>query len=212
MTAPDGGPLGRSFRDDLASLLGRLHDLEEWRKLHASDMSEVLAAHDALIEQLVAQVAELMAEEKEEDDETAQVDWYSLKRDAAEDEWKRLYDWLETYLVPTHRISPEKLLACWPCHPFVRDQLSWLRVCWAQAYRRPRASGSAAAEWHSRWFRSAFTLTAEHLKGCECDTAHHEGKLLLAHARKESKLSTRDLWLDDGRLADIAGRPEPEEN
>lgn len=206
MTAPDGGPVGRSFRDDLASLRGRLHDLEEWRKVHGSDMSEVLAAHDGLIEQLVTDVAGLMAEAAE-DDETVQVDWSSLKREAAEDEWKRLYDWLDTHLVPTHRISPEKLLPCWPCHPFVRDQLSWLRVCWAQAYRRPRASGSAAAEWHSRWFRSAFTLIAEHLKGCECDTAHHEGEILPESARKENKLSIRALWLDNGRVEDIARRP-----
>jgi hypothetical protein len=220
MTAPDGGPGGASPAAMLTGVIGRVALVEHRVVLLGSDLAEIGAGQNDLsngVTALAAQLAGLQAAvdtltaSAEADDETALVDWSSLDRDAAEAEWTRLYEWLETLLVPTYRVTLAQLRACWTRHPAVREELSWLRVCWAQAYRRPGSSGSAAAEWHVRWRPAALEQIKEHFDRSECTLGAHEGKPLPEQARQSTgaTLSTRALWLDDGRLDDIAGRPLP---
>lgn len=222
MTAPDGGPGGASPAVMLADVIGRLYTAEQRLSLLGSDLSELGAGQVDLmavtaqigrqLDALQGSVDALTAEASDTDDETLLVDWSSLDREAAEAEWSRLYEWIESWLVPTYRVTLSQLRACWTRHPAVREELSWLRVCWAQAYRRPGSSGSAAAEWHARWLPAALHRIEEHWKQSECTLGACEGVALPAEARKSAGkvLSTPALWLDDGRLEDIAGRPLPE--
>jgi hypothetical protein len=224
MTAPDGGPGGTSPAAMLVDAIGRVALVENRVMLLSSDLAEIGAGQDDLKNGVTAlqgvlfrlqdSVDALTAAPADADDETALVDWSNLDRDEAEAEWARLYTWLETVLVPTYRVELVQLQPCWTHHPAVREELSWLRCCWFQAYRRPGSSGSAAGEWHTRWLPGALDRIAGHFKRAECNLGKHEGATLPEHIRQASgnTLSTRALWLDDGRLDDIANRPLPEED
>lgn len=221
MTAPDGGPGGSSPAAMLVDAIGRIAVVDNRVMLLSSDLSEIGAGLADVangnqqlgrqFEALQAAVVALAAEPAEVDDETALVDWSTLDCEEAETEWERLYAWLDQRLVPTYRVTLAQLRACWTRHPAVREELSWLKCCWFQAYRRPGSSGSSAAEWHTRWLPGALDRIAAHWTRAGCTLGAHEGEALPEEARQSvgSVLSTRALWLDDGRLADIADRPEP---
>lgn len=225
MTAPDGGPAAASPAAMLTDAIGRVHHVEQRLGTVASDLNAVAVGQGDLEKATAAlsqQLGELQAaldsftaetaSAADEDDETTVVDWSSLDREEAETEWARLYEWLETWLVPTYRVSLNQLRACWTLHPAVREELSWLRVCWAQAYRRPAAAGNAAAEWHARWLPAALDRIAAHWARSECTLGLHEGQELPEHARQSSgrDLSTSALWLHEGRQADVERRPPPQ--
>src|SRR5699024_4685885 len=143
-------------------------DLSETAAMVA-DVQTVQADQQRQINTLADQVATLpggapVGEDGE--DETQAVDWSQLDRASAEREWTRLYDWVDGWLVPTYRITIKQLPVCWPHHPAVRDELSWLRACWAAAYRVPDASPAAAAEWHTRWLPACLDRITTHTTGC----------------------------------------------
>lgn len=223
MPAPDGGPGGSSPAAMLADAIGRTAVLEHRMTLVSSDLSEIGAGQEDLkkmtsgigrqLEALQLAVAMLGAEPAEVDDETALVDWSTLDCEEAETEWERLYTWLDQQLVPTYRLTVTQLHACWTSHAAVREELAWLKACWFQTYRRPGSPGSSAGEWHTRWLPGALERIAAHLHRAGCTLGSHEGEQLPEEARPAagSVLSTRALWLDDGRVADIAERPPPEE-
>lgn len=203
----------------LADAIGRVAVVENRLVQVGTDLSELGAAQvgiEEVAERLQRQVASVQAtleqilgeEVEEEPDGTELVDWSSLDQKTAEVEWARLYDWLDGWLVPTYEITITDLLTCWPHHAEVREQLSWLRVCWAQAYKRPRASGSLAAEWHMRWLPSVRKHLKEHFRAMNCTAGTHRGTTLpeWARALDIAALSRRHCWLDDGREADIAAR------
>lgn len=145
------------------------------------------------------------------DDAGAVVDWSRLDRSSAETEWQRLYEWLGTWLVPTYRITLAQLRPCWPHHPEVREDLSWLRACWMYAYRSGTASPAQAAEWHTRWLPAALDRIAAAFGRTECTGGQHRGNLLPDEVRMldADALSEPRCWLDDGRQEDLRAREEP---
>lgn len=223
--APDGGPGKLSPAVMLSDTIGRVAVVEQRVSQLGADISEIgamthdvkegMAGVERSLRDLNMRVVALAGadeddEEEEEDDETALVDWSSLDRAGALREWDRLYQWLDTWLVPTYEISVEYLGCCWTYHPVVREELSWLRVTWAQAYRRPRASGAAAGEWHTRWLPTTLDRIRQQMRRRGCSGGRHvtpDGRdhILPEEYRKiESyELATMRTWLDDGRLAHI---------
>ncbi|PXY16491.1 hypothetical protein BAY59_38425 (plasmid) [Prauserella coralliicola] len=218
--APDGGPNGAvSPAAMLSDLIGRVTRAEDRLTDVSSDLSEIAAGQadlGRLIEGLgrhlsAVQVTldQLTGDDAEADDDgTTVVDWSRLTRAEAEREWSRLYDWLSGWLVPTYGITIRQLLPCWPHHAAVREELSWLRTCWMQVYRRPGASGSAAAEWHTRWLQGALDNVKRHFGRGECTLGKHAGHTLPDELRTldAGELSLQRYWLDDGRQADLAAR------
>lgn len=223
-TAPDGGPAKTAPAAMLTDAIGRIAVLEHHSTSVRADLSESMAIQKDIAEttlpalrqdiERLALAVDLLAnpaeQEAEDDDGTALVDWSSLDRAAAGREWDRLYQWLDTWLVPTYEIQVRQLMPCWTYHPRVREELSWLRVCWTQAYKRPSASGSAAGEWHTRWLPAALQNIREHFKLTLCSQAHHRDRPVVPEEIrakfKSDDLSVMQSWMDQGRIADIERR------
>lgn len=143
-------------------------------------------------------------------DEAYVVDWSRLDRATAEVEWTRLYEWLDDLLVPRYGVTVTQLRPCWPHHPEVREELSWLHTCWLAAYRSPSATPGAGAEWHVRWLPAALDRIADHTRRSGCTMGQHRGYALPDELRQvpDAALSQRPLWLDDGREADLRNRED----
>lgn len=186
-------------------------DLSETAAMVA-DVQNVQAAQQEQISRLATQVSLLGGtplDEEEAEDSGQIVDWSRLDRAAAEREWQRLYEWVDGWLVPTYGVTVGQLRLCWPHHPAVREELSWLRCCWVAAYRAPGASPTAAAEWHTRWLPSCLDRIRQHTK--QCNAGKHLDWHLpeeLRHAVSDADLSRAAYWLHDGRDADLAARQE----
>lgn len=222
MTAPDGGPVGTGGpMTMLTDVIGRLAIAENRLSQLGGDLSEMGAdqidttdsvkALATEVDRLAAAIAELIdAEEEPEADETQLVDWSTLDQTSAVTEWDRLYTWLAEVWVPTYRITTQQLPVCWPDHPAIREQLSWLRVAWAQAFRRPRGSGGAAGEWHIRWMPAVLDAIAGIVKAASCNAGKHLDQPLPPELRAGGlhDLSTPQRWLHAGRDADIRSRPQ----
>lgn len=220
MIAPDGGPRGSSAPAQmLVDVIGRVALLEQRVSHLGSDLAEIGAIEtetQSLVKVLQSQINELtmrveaMADDggEEHADELALVDWSSLDKATARQEWDRLYQWLDAWLVPTYRVTIAQLRPCWPAHPEVREELSWLHAAWMQTYRRPYASASAAGEWHLRWLPGALDRLASHFRRAECTLGQHAGETFPDRIRSlpSAHLSRRDCWVDDGRLQDIDSR------
>lgn len=219
-TAPDGGPAKTSPAAMLTDTIGRVAVVEHRVSQLGGDLAEIGAGQDdvqrgvaSLQEQISGvynQLAVLTAEAQEaEPDETTLVDWSSLTRAEALREWDRLYLWLDTLLVPTYEITVTQLRPCWTHHPAVREELSWLRVCWAQAYRRAGSSGAAAGEWHARWLPNALDRVEKHFERRGCTLGKHGDQHLPEEIRttiKSDDLAEMKLWLNEGRDDDIQRR------
>lgn len=218
-TAPDGGPAATSPAAMLADTIGRVAIAEHKLSQLGSDLGEIgarqIEVHD-VVKALQQQIDGLQFQmttlanlpDDDDDDETVLVDWSGLDKAGALREWDRLYLWLDTWLVPTYQVAINQLRPCWTYHARVREELSWLRVCWAQAYRRPGSTGSAAGEWHLRWLPGALENIKDHFNKAGCNLGRHEDQTLPDHIRSlpSDELSHMTRWLDEGRLADIERR------
>lgn len=144
------------------------------------------------------------------EDEAEVVDWSRLDRAAAERAWDRLYEWVDGWLVPTYEITVGQLRVCWPHHPAVREELSWLHSCWVAAYRSEDATPAAAAEWHTRWLPNCLDRIAGHFTRYGCTGGRHGEHHLPAELREaitDRSLSRAQWWLHDGRDEDLYARP-----
>ncbi|OQO88994.1 hypothetical protein B1813_22850 [Saccharomonospora piscinae] len=186
-------------------------DLSEQAAMVA-DVQTVQSDQQRQINALTDQVTLLggSAHDGEEPEDTGQiVDWARLDRKAAEREWRRLYEWLDGTLVPTYRITVRQLRVCWPDHPAVREELSWLRCCWVSAYRVPGAPPTAAAEWHTRWLPAALDRIGAHFEREGCTGGRHREEHLPDDVRRtvtDSDLSHMTRWLHTGLDKDLANR------
>lgn len=75
--------------------------------------------------------------------------WALLDAEQAEKAWHALTRWVASVLVPTYAITRSELVDCWPRHPEIVAELSWLRQTYLEAHQRD----AAAAEnmmWHLR--------------------------------------------------------------
>lgn len=176
-----------------------------------SDLSEIGAAQQDMHKSVTLLRDQLSTQQGDGDDGTGIVDWSSLTRKQAVKAWANLYSWLDEWLVPVYGVQVRTLLPCWPHHPAVREELSWLRCAWMQAYRRPSSTASAAAEWHTRWRPAALSSIGGWFEHAGCNGGVHGGTPLPEHLRAAdpAELSLRQWWMDDGREADIAARTSP---
>lgn len=222
VAAPDGGPAVSPHAAMLQGALERVGELDYRVRMLGSDLAniggtvasltnlahEVTALHD-LVRASMAQPEEDAAA----GDECSVVDWSSLNRAEATEAWERLYAWLDGWLVPTYRVSVRQLPVCWPFHAAMREELSWLRTTWVQAYRRgPLVPAAAGAEWHTRWFPAALSRISGHAKAAGCSPGSHEEVPLSQWFNggappPAADLSTCVCWLDAGRVQDVSGRP-----
>jgi hypothetical protein len=75
--------------------------------------------------------------------------WPLLDRQQAETAWDALGRWVGELLVPTYGITRLQLFDCWPHHPAMLAQLTWLRQGYLEAHL-PGAPATKAQDWHLR--------------------------------------------------------------
>lgn len=75
--------------------------------------------------------------------------WPLLDAGQAAAAWDALARWVGEVLVPTYELTRGDLLDCWPCHPRLVAELSWLRHAYLDAHARG-ALAAKAADWHLR--------------------------------------------------------------
>ena len=79
--------------------------------------------------------------QEQEKTKNSPVDWASLSEEPAAEQWPILARWIGEILVPRYEATRNELSDCWPLHPLVVAELSWLRTAHVQAYRAgPRHS------------------------------------------------------------------------
>jgi len=147
----------------------------------------------AQLDQLVTSLA---------DRETVQfraVDWDSLDRVQAREEWERLLGFVD-WLVDRYGIA-ETVPACWYRHTSMLEELSALHAAWLGAYLDPHALADAGVVWHDSLERVLLRLREWDRTGCAGGTHRDEVPLPGFPQQDED----RSRFVD----ADIDSRPEP---
>ena len=60
-----------------------------------------------------------------------------------------IHGWLRAVFL-RYPWAAASLPPCWVLHPWMVEELAWLRRAWRDAYHGPGASGAKAGEWHDR--------------------------------------------------------------
>lgn len=184
----------------------RLDQLDKNVATVAHSVNTVSAQVEEVAEQgrRLAAAVEALAGDDEADSEAPAVlpRWAQLNQDEAHRAWIGLNDWLLGVLVPVYEVTVAQLHGCWPAHPAIREELSWLRACWIQAYEADR--GASAAEWHTRWLPGCLDRIAAHFKRAGCSQAAHR-KPKPGEFRADP--ATPETWWRDAIDADIRNRP-----
>lgn len=76
--------------------------------------------------------------------------WPHLDALEATTAWARLGSWVRDALLARHVQYQDLLRPCWRRHPDVVDELTALRLLWADAYTNPAAKPGAATEYLTR--------------------------------------------------------------
>lgn len=159
---------------DVATLRSRHSDL-------AAAVSEQLAPTLAALEQttttelgqLRGHVTELYtALEQEQQAKNPPVDWIGMTAATARDQWPILAKWVGEVLAGWYEITRDQLPDCWPLHPPVVIELSWVRSAHRQAYLthvHPHITG----EWHTRWLPHLLTRLPQLIDGRKCRPGEH---------------------------------------
>jgi hypothetical protein len=142
--------------------------------------------------------------------------WPLLDADQAAAAWDSLARWVGEVLVPTYELTRGDLLDCWPRHPRIVAELSWLRHAYLDAHARG-AVPAKAADWHLRhlpWVLATIRGVARPNPNDPplCGPGHHlthpdEDDRYLAEksAGEPATLEQwHDAWLEAG-VADLAG-------
>lgn len=100
--------------------------------------------------------------------------WVDLTQEQACEAWRELYEWLRDVLFARYPITEEQVPPCWYLHPAAVEELSWLRTAWCAAYRNPKASPTAAGEWHDRWLPGVLRRIRDEWADCGKRGGHEE--------------------------------------
>ncbi|HEX6514911.1 MAG TPA: hypothetical protein VF049_05025 [Nocardioidaceae bacterium] len=100
--------------------------------------------------------------------------WVDLTQEEAREAWRELYEWLRDVLFARYPITEQQVPPCWYLHPAAVEELSWLRTAWCAAYRNPKASPTAAGEWHDRWLPGVLRRIADEWADCGKRGGQHE--------------------------------------
>jgi hypothetical protein len=147
----------------------------------AAAVSEDLAPRVSALQQLVTDEfgrlrgeVDVLLSEREEREKTKNppVDWASLSEEQAAEQWPILARWIGEILVPRYEATRNELPDCWPLHPPVVAELSWLHTAYVQAYLT-RSPPQLSADWHTRWRPAAMARIQELIKPDECSPGKH---------------------------------------
>lgn len=192
----------RELAGDVAELGGELTTLK-------TGLAEVSTTLNTIVEQLESGAHGFS-------DDQRQVNWARLNRDDAEAAWRRLCRWLDELFCPDYRITRTDLPDCWTRHRAMRNEVSWLRVAWEQAYV-PEAPAGSAAEWHMRFRPTAMETITKIAEAQGCVDGLCRGEPLDGREQPEldelSEITRIDFWSQSGIDDDLAARPaaEPQE-
>lgn len=126
------------------------------------------------------------------------VEWDSLDRAQARDEWDRLIGFVD-WLVGRYGVA-ETVPPCWYRHPAIVEELSALHAAWLGAYLDPHAPADAGVAWHDSLERVLQRLREWDRTGC-AGGSHRDDVPLPA----ERHAADRTQFID----ADLDARPEP---
>ncbi len=250
MTSEDDGRGGRSIGDvagELRALRRTVRNTDDIARESAGLLSEIapkvidLEGHVATLRgtvaALVADAENTPAEDPALTAAKAAVGltpdppgpwcWPLLDRDQAAKAWELLARFVGELLVPTYGITRETLHDCWPRHPAIVAELTWLR----ETYREAHLTGTPAvraADWHLRYLpgalaaiRAAYPVdNTSHHPATLCGAARYLQRLNADEADRERYDETRahpatfvhwgPAWRQV-RDADLAGRrPAPD--
>jgi len=127
------------------------------------------------------------------------VEWDSLDRADARDEWDRLVGFVD-WLIDRYGVA-ETVPGCWYRHPAILEELSALHAAWLGAYLDPHAPADSGVAWHDSLERVLQRLREWDRTGCAGGT-HRDHVPLPAAA---GQLADRAGFID----ADVTARPEP---
>lgn len=127
------------------------------------------------------------------------VDWSSLDREQARDEWDRLTQFVD-WLVHRYGLA-ETVPACWYRHPPMLEELSALRTGWFGAYVDPVADADAGLAWHENLEKVLLRIREWDRTGCAAGTHRDD------HPLPCTSSDDRRAFIDE----DIEARPEPAE-
>lgn len=200
------------------------------------DLEETVAALRGTVAALVADADDTPAEDpaltaaKERlglrDDPRGPWCWPLLDPDQAAAAWEALVRWVDGLLVPTYGVTRGQLPDCWPQHPRMVAEMTWLRHTYLEAHQRD-ATAVKAQDWHLRALpgallaiQNAIPTTGGHRPDPKCGPGHHLQPLDPADAYAPDRediaaepARARDLHADDwatrvGR-GSVAGHPAP---
>jgi hypothetical protein len=101
------------------------------------------------------------------------VDWSSLDREEAEEEWAQLTEFVD-WLTDRYGIG-ETVPPCWFAHPPMLEELSALRAAWLGVYLNPTASADAGVGWHDNLEK--VLLRIREWDRCACGGGTHRDDL-----------------------------------
>lgn len=124
------------------------------------------------------------------------VDWSSLDREQARDEWDRLTEFVD-WLVHRYGLA-ETVPACWYRHAPMLEELSALRTGWFGAYVDPMADADAGLAWHENLEKVLLRMREWDRTGCAAGTHRDD------HPLPGAATDDRRLFID----GDIESRPD----
>jgi hypothetical protein len=149
-----------------------------------------------------------------------------MHRGQAAKAWESLARFVGELLVPTYGLTRDTLHDCWPRHPAVVAELTWLREAYREAHLR-QAPATRAADWHLRHLPGALVAInaaypvdhTGHNPAPLCAAGRHQQRLKAGELDREryddtrAHLATLEHWGDawrDVRDTDLAARrPAP---
>ena len=99
--------------------------------------------------------------------------WPDLDTDAGAQRLAVLTAWVDDGLLARSPEDRRRVRPCWYLHPAAVDELTVLYAAWFNAYRDPRATPTAALEYHDRWKPNGLKRIGEILASCA--RSHSEG-------------------------------------
>jgi hypothetical protein len=110
------------------------------------------------------------------DEESTIATWCWINRSPAEqaDRLLELARWVSEVLRARYPGRAEGIRPCWPEHPTVLEELSWLYGEWWMAYINEDATNRLAGEWHDRWLDGVLQRFARDKEFSECEQNHRD--------------------------------------
>lgn len=149
----NGSALGE-VRGELARITGRLDTTDARVDELRSSLTE-----------LAEYVAELQADEETSPPPAAPC-WVDLDPAQLEQAWKALVVWVDQVLALRYPHALATIPPCWPAHPAMVEELSWLHQSWVAAFRHKSRRVRQAADFHDRDLPGVLARIHERGKDC----------------------------------------------